>query len=446
MIKRSLILDLSFAAVSLIVFANLNGIAHLMFGVTAAFSVFILVFCLVIAFYLYDYGSINFPLWSFYAMLTLLFGLGSIMWLFYHTTHSEGADYYRMLRKTAPAFILSFAVYRYILYASDRGVLLNVLYFVTFALLVTTFMIPLGAVTNVFSGSFKALMYGGGRSAGLFASPNLAGVHSNFALAFVLFFIVQSKRFSLLFLLFVPIVAYAAFLTFSKATIIVAVLMTILFFVYNSAIILKMRRARRRRFSMAVVIILLGMIAFFPRIQGMTANLKIQQLDRLQQVGDILQGKINNTTTTDRAKLWEEAAMLIAKQPIQGWGLSGFHNLPDGYLGCHNTYLMVWGEAGILPLVAMLIFIISAYYRCFFWIRDPSYRFLSISLLFVITIQMYGSAHNGFSNSEVMIMTAIVFGLIQTQRGRINHMRHGKYVGQDYQVKLAKQNGRLHKP
>ncbi len=445
MLKRSLLLDLSFAGICFTVFANLNGIANLLFGVVAVFSPFILVFCLILCYYLFRYGKINFPLWAFYVMLGLLFVLGTISWLFYsHTHHEEAAGYYRMFRKTIPAFVLSFAVYKYIIYASDRGVLLNVLALVTFTLLIITFMVPIGATTGVFTGGFKALMYGGGRSAGLFASPNLAGVHANFSLAFVLFFIVQSRRLSLLFLLLVPIVAYAAFLTFSKATLIVAILMIVLFFGYNSAIILKMPRARRRRFAMAVVIIFFGIIAALPQIREVTSNLKLQQLQRLQQVGEIFQGKVNNTTTTDRVQLWEEAIDLIAAQPIQGWGLSGFHNLPEGFLGCHNTYLMVWGEAGILAFIAMLVFIISSYYRCFFWIRDPAYRFLSISLLFVITIQMYGSGHNGFSNSETMMMTAIVFGLIQTQRGRVGHLRYGKYTGQDYQEKLAKQNGRLH--
>ena len=447
MLKKSLLLDLSFASVILIVLSNLNGIANLLFGVTSPFSVFILVFCLIISYALFRYGSVTLPLWAFWTMLALFFAIGTISWFFYSYTHIKTADYYKVFRKTVPAFILTFAVYKYMLYASDRGRMLNVLYFITFSLLITTFMVPIGALTNIFSGSFKVLMYGGGgRSAGLFASPNLAGVHANFALAFVLFFIVQSKRFSLLFLLLVPIVLYASFLTFSKATIIISGFLIVIFFIYHSAIILSIPRARRRRFSLAILMILLGVIAFFPKIQELTANLNFQQLQRLQQIGDLLQGNVDEATTTDRSTLWGEAIGLIASQPIQGWGISGLHNLPEGRLGAHNTYLMVWGEAGILPFIAMMVYIVSAYYRCFFWIRDPSYRFLALSLLFVITIQMYGASHNGLSNSEAVIMTAIVIALIQTQRGRIEHLRHGKYLEKDYryqQSKLASQNGRL---
>lgn len=439
MIKRSTVLDLSFAAIILIILSNLNGIANLLFGVTSIFSVFILLFCLILSYVLFRYGEITFPLWAFYVMLGLYFSIGTTMWLFYSHTHFIAADFYKVFRKTIPAFILTFAVYKYILYASDRGYIINVLYFVTFSLLVTTFMIPMGTLPGVFAGSFKALMYGaGGRSAGLFASPNLAGMHANFALAFVLFFIVQSKRFSLLFLLFVPIVLYACFLTFSKATLLISGLMIVMFFVYHSAIILKMRRARRRRFGMAIIVIVLGVIVFLPQIQELTSGLKIQQLNRLQQVGQILQGNVDSATTTDRSKYWREAVELISKHPLQGWGISGLHNLPEGRLGSHNTYLMVWGEAGVFPFIAMLVYVFSMYYRCFFWIKDPSYRFLAISLLVVITIQMYGSSNNGLSNSEAVIMTAIVLGLVQTQRGRIDHLLYGKYFGKDYQYRQAK--------
>jgi len=221
-----------------------------MFGVKAVFSSFILVFCLIIVFYLFRYKRITLPHWVYNITVGYLLVFGSIMWLFYSHMYHEEANYYAIFRKTVPSLILVYAVYKYTLYSADRGKLINVYYFTALTLLFITIIIPLGAVTNIFSGSFKALMYGGARSGGLFGSPNLAGMHANYTLAFMLFFIVHSKRFSLLFLLFVPIVAYAAFLTFSKATIIVAGLMILLFFTYNTAIILKMSQASCKETSM----------------------------------------------------------------------------------------------------------------------------------------------------------------------------------------------------
>lgn len=442
--KRSLLLDLSFGGIALIIFGNLNGIANLLFGVTAAFSSLILVFCLFIIYYLFRYKKITFPHYAFNAALVLLFVIGTVMWMFYSHMYHKNADYYKVFRKTAPALILAYAVYKYMIYAADRGKLNSALYFITFTLLLVTLMIPLVALTNIVPGSFRTLVYGGGRSAGLFASPNLAGIHANFTLAFVLFFTLTSKRFYLLFLSLIPLTYYAGILTFSKATIIAGGLMIVLFFIYNLGIILKMPSARRRRFSTTLVVVIMVIIAFLPKIQEYSSQLQYAQLKRIEQIGSLLQGNFDSESTTARSVLWGEAIELISAQPFLGYGLSCFHNLPENLLGSHNTYLMIWGEGGILPFIAMLIFIGSVTYRSFFWIRDPAFRFLALSLILVIVVQMYGAAHNGFSNSEVVTMTAIVFALVESQRGRIGHLRYGKYVGRDHQLKLSKKNGHLH--
>jgi len=442
MLKKSLLLDLCFIGIALIIFSNLNGIVVALFGITAVFSSFILFFCLIIIFYLFRYKKITFPHWAYNATVLYLIVFGSIMWLFYSYMYSLDADYYKIFRKTVPSFILVYAVYKYTIYCADKGQLNKVYYITVFTLLFTTFFIPLSAF-KILPGAFKALMYGGGRSAGLFTSPNLAGMHANFTLAFVLFFIIQSKRLSLLFLALMPIVLYAAFLTFSKATIIVAGLMVVLFFIYNSAIILKMPRVRRRRFGVSLLIIAVSIVVFFPHLQESFSNLGVQQLQRLQQIGEFLQGEVNAKTTTDRSELWKEAISLITAQPIQGYGLSCFANLPEARLGAHNTYLMVWGEAGILAITMFFVYIISTYYRCFFWVRDPSYRFLCISLFIVLTLQLYGAAHTGLGNSEANCMLGIIFGTLEAKRGNIDHLRYGKYLGKDYLSKLAKRNGRL---
>jgi len=444
--KRSLLLDISFGAIALIIFGNLNGITNLALGVTAAFSWLILACCLIIIYYLFRHRKLTFPHYAFNTLLVIFFSLGTVMWMFYSHMHYDSSEYYQIFRKTVPAFILAYAVYKYMMYASDRGKLTNALYFITFTLLLVTLMIPLVALTNIVPGSFRTLVYGGGRSSGLFGSPNLAGVHANFTLAFVLFFTIYSKRFYLLFLALIPLVFYAGVLTFSKATIIAGGLMLVLFFLYNLAIILKMPRARRRRFSITFLIVILAILAALPTIQQYVSQLEYAQLKRLEQVGSLLQGNFDAESTTARSVLWEEALELISAQPFLGYGLGCFHNLPENVLGTHNTYLMIWGEAGILGLFTMLVFIVTISYRSFFWIRDPAFRFLALSLILVIVVQMYGASHNGFSNSEVVTMTAVVFALIEAQRGRIGHLRHGKYVGQDYQLKLSKQNGRLHKP
>jgi len=33
-------------------------------------------------------------------------------------------------------------------------------------------------------------------------------------------------------------------------------------------------------------------------------------------------------------------------------------------------------------------------------------------------------------------MTAVLFAIIESQRGKIDHLRYGKYVGKDYKYKV----------
>jgi len=436
MIKRSTLLDLCFAGAMFIVFSNLNGIASILFNITAAFSIFILAFCLVIIYYLYDYKKITFPHYAFNATIILFLGIGAISWLFfsyYIDPNINKTSFYKIFRKTFPSLILTYAVYKYLIYANDRGKLTNVLYFITFSLLFVSLIIPVNSIFDFIDISFSK--GGKSRGSGFFVDPNIAGVHSNLTLCFVLFFIINSKRFSLLFLGFVPLALYSAFLTFSKAAIIGGILIVLIFFLLNLLNITRMLRARRRRFGKAFVIIIIGLIAAMPSIMKYASELNHSQLRRLEQVGKLATGQFDKETTTDRSALWQEAVDLIATKPITGYGLTSFHYLPKGRLGTHNTFLLVWGEAGVFAFAALLIFIFSVYYRAIFWVRDPSYRFLIITVFFTISVQFYMSGHTGLSNSEACSMIGVIFALLKTQQGNIDHLKHGKYVGVDYKMK-----------
>jgi len=441
-IRRSTILDLCFAGIATIVLSNLNGVLHAVFDVTSGLSIFILIFCIVIIFFLWDYKKLTLPHYVLNFTLMWLLVMGGIMWLFYSHMYNPDADYYRVFRKQAPTIILLYAVYKYTIYAADRGKIIYVLYFVTFSMLFVTLCIPLGALTDIFGG-FRKFMFGGGRSGGLFASPNLAGVHVSFTLALVLFFTLNSKRFFWFFLVCIPLVFYAGFLTFSKATLITQIFIVLLFFAYNFTQLFRVKKSVMRRFLLSAFIVLGGFIYFIPQIKEYTENLQYSQLKRLEQTLGLLSGEINEENTTDRAGLWGQAFELIGANPITGYGTGSFHKLPKGDLGVHNTYLMVWGEGGIIAIIALLIFIFVTMYRSFFWITIPSYRFLALVISIIIFVQMYGAAHNGLNNSEIACMIALVFALIESQRGNIDHLRHGKYVGKNYKFKQAKSNGRI---
>jgi len=434
MLKKSLLLDLCFASIAFIVFANLNGVFGILFQINAAFSSLILIFCLVLVYHLFRYKKITFPHYALGTAYVILFTVGTITWMFFSHLHHRNADYYSIFRKTLPALLLIYVTYKYILYVNDRGKLINALYFITFALLFVTLIIPIDSIFGVLNLSFKAST-GNTRSGGFFGEPNVAGVHGNFTLCFVLFFVIKSKRFSLFFLALVPLVVYAVLLTFSKAAIISCIGILMIFLIYNAFNMRVMPRARRRRFGRAILIIFVGIIYSLPMLGEYTQKLSYSQFKRLDQVRRLASGEFSSETTTHRSELWKEAVELISKKPITGYGLSGFSRLPEGNLGPHNTYLILWGDGGILAIIAFMVYVFSVYYRGLFWVRDPLYRFLILTLFFIVTVQYYGALHTGLDNSELACMIGIIFALIETQRGKINHLRQGKYVGVDYKMK-----------
>jgi len=78
----------------------------------------------------------------------------------------------------------------------------------------------------------------------------------------------------------------------------------------------------------------------------------------------------------------------------------------------------VWGEAGIIPFGALMIFVFSTYYQVIFWLRDNSYKFLALSILMVVTVQVFGAAHTGLKNSELLCMLGILLGMIEVMKGK----------------------------
>ncbi len=419
MIRIVRLIDLCFIGTALIIFFNLNGIVFLLTGIEAAFSSLILGFCILISYFLFSYKKLTFPHKTFNVAIISFLVIGSCTWFLFNHNYHEVANYYKVFRKHLPAMVLLFAMYKYFIYVADRGKFKKVLFFITILLLSVTVLVPLGAFIPAVDELLKPLGKGGLRASGLFASPNLAGVHSNFTLAFVLFFILQSKRFSLLFVATVPIVLYAGVLTFSKATMLVSGTLVSLFVIYNLMFFFKIGNKSKKRFIVFLVVVCGGLVVSAPQIKQAAGTLNYLQFKRLTEVAAIAQGEVNEETTTDRSVAWKEAITMISKNPILGYGLSSFHNLPKFRLGTHNTYLMIWGEGGIVPFMTLLVFVLTVFYRSFFWIRDPSYRFLALSLSMIIFIQMYGAAHTGLNNSEVLSMVAILLTIIETQRGKM---------------------------
>ena len=198
------------------------------------------------------------------------------------------------------------------------------------------------------------------RFLGTFSSPNIAGAAACQAVVLALSLLNSRYR---KFAWAVAILGSAAvIMTFSRTAIIILILI-LAFFLWSSM----SNVHHERRQSTAVWLTLAFMVVVFglAAVNREHLPLKPGQLERIEWV--ITFG--GTDSRIQRFEIWPLGMSLIAESPLFGHGLSQFHHLegaPTCYggteeyaitCGVHNSYMMLWGEAGIVPLALFLLFV-----------------------------------------------------------------------------------------
>ena len=201
------------------------------------------------------------------------------------------------------------------------------------------------------------------RFLGFFTDANLASITACYAvvLALCLSYEGRYRKFANLVWLLGSV---AVILTFSRMGITILALIFLLFL----AIGVSRRRLIRANVGWlsAMIVLVTSIIAFsIVNIEHLVEYLPIQaeQIRRLSWKGAY------NDFYDYRGALWSLGLSQIAESPLFGHGVTHFHHL-RGAVGCgdtpcgvHSVYLMLWGEAGIIPLVLLLLFISSLLWR-----------------------------------------------------------------------------------
>lgn len=427
-IKIETLLRLSFYVISGIIFSNINGFMFGLFGIQSPFSIVILIGCLIISYYLFRYERLTLPHHFLNLSIASYLIIGGISWFFYSHLHHEDIDYYGILRKQIPSFLLVYTFYKYTLYEGHKYGLNGMLTFITIFLFLIALTVPFGEQIGL-RGMVDYM--GNDRESGVFRNPNKAGAHINYTLVLMLFLIMENRRNFLfwLFLGFLPIMFYASLTTFSKATLIVSGLILLSFLWINIANFLKLGKRRRFRFTVIIASVILAIGFAKVQFAGYIVQLQGSQLNRILAVRTIVTtGELNSKTTTHRSDVWMEGFYAIAEHPIIGNGFGSFNRLPRNEFGIHNVYLMFFGEAGIFSFLLLLLFSFLILYRSMFWPRSSSYRFLAISLCAVTFIQIFNSGHTGIRTSEPLAMIGILLAVIEVVKKEGLHRDKKRFV------------------
>ena len=204
-----------------------------------------------------------------------------------------------------------------------------------------------------------------GRFIGFFANPNHASVIACYAVAVALS-LLRGGRYRMFAGPVVLLGSVAAFLTFSR-TGFIALAVIFLFFLGLSASRLRLGRAFPAWLT-AVIVLTAG--AFVLTIANLDYLSEYFTLTR-KQFQRVHLGESFVDFYTGRWALWSLGLSQIAESPLFGRGISHFHWMEYArtcqkthlVCGVHNAYLMLWGEAGILPPALLLLFIGSLLWR-----------------------------------------------------------------------------------
>ena len=306
-------------------------------------------------------ANISFQLWTFFSFFFILISYPATL---YYQEIAPSIDVNFMVRSYVYNFIITFTCYQYVLFIIERDKIdwfLNFLNaFLIISTLITIFSIPLGLFTLQYAVQPRFLSLS--RMSGIYFDPNFASFAANVTVIVSLSSLFRTKSPKLLGVLGIIIGFIGVLVTLSKTgilSLIILVLTTIIiYFTMYRAIEMRVRRVANIFFCF----LLYGIFQFIFFLASNIESLPKAQRDRFLQIENLISGKGDKSDLSNRADLVQLGFQKIAEQPIFGRGYLSFTYLLDAGretgddVGVHNTFLRVWGEAGIFPFMLFMGF------------------------------------------------------------------------------------------
>lgn len=414
-IKKENISYYAFIALCFLIFCNINGIVFMFFNITAPFSPLVLLLsCISLAFGLKEFKNAA-PLFILFLLFLVTYIYISTIGIFlFGEHHNAGAQYYDIYRKFFPTFLIMGCSYTEFVKAKRKGNLLLIIdYIIIFSLLaclVAAFSKVIGL--NDVNNFRAAVAVDESRPGGLFGNPNESGAAFCFGVVLVLYRFLTAQRRNWLYFIALPIFIYGVGISFSRTAFII---LPIIFFVFFVLVIFRYRTAvtQANRKWLVVLFVVFGVCggAAVTNAVVIYNNLTYAQQSRIDQLADLASGNVTAKNTSHRKELTEKALLLIKEYYILGGGLSMMRCLPNydfHTLGCHNSYLVVLGESGIIPFGLLLLFMVVFLVQSA--LSSPSRAVLGIGIFIVVFMNSFGSGHNAIEwrLNNVLLMLAVV--------------------------------------
>ncbi len=373
-------LSLSIASICLL---NLNGVGVMLVGINQLFSpLLLLISLLLILIGLRKDFAISTEFGVYLLAIAAYLIIGGIVGILATEAHADRVP--SLLLRYFTAIIVTIAGYYSILLCySDRVEPIKIILVLS---VIATFFIPFGSELNT-SGR---IIVDSQRGAGLFGNPNEAGIIAAMGLACTLTFVKRKYLAVTLSLFFISM----AVLTFSKAVLLMLIM------VYFANLLLK------GNISTGAIRLIAGGVLLFSLLiayrSEIVANFDGNQAKRIDQFFSILMLEPSEESVeSSRGYLWKQGMEYIYKHPIVGNGLGALHSMEGASVsvndgksqGVHNSYLLKFGDSGILAFFAFVFFIIISLYQSFKLAKYHIYARVSFAYFMIFALDCVAT-HN----------------------------------------------------
>ena len=377
---------LGFWGLGVLCLLNLNALVRMWIGVDRAFSGLMLLCCLLTLAGLLRVRpreALGAPGALILGCLASYLGIGSLVAIVNGTALQSQATWHLVRYAGAVLVILAAAVGGHVVWRRIGG---ERLLLGTLVILTASCMMMLASpwLFDVLQDPPSEGIY---RFFGSYADPNEAGTVASFTVVLALA-LMRLGRHRLVGYGALAVAAVAVVGTFSRTALVV---IPVLVF---GALLVSHREERRRVASGALVVALVGAGV------AVTLNTNLfeeRQIARLYSMVDVFDPAGRDLSLAGRTTLWQLALDQTLESPLFGNGLGRLHELDGAWynergvlLGAHNHYLVLWGEAGFVPLILFVAFLATAFLAGFrqqkaYWALGAVSGWALVLMMFTMT-------------------------------------------------------------
>ncbi|GHF87842.1 O-antigen ligase family protein [Thalassotalea marina] len=355
---------------------NLNGVGVMLLGINQLFSPLLLLSAFALAIIGFQQNVTLSRALLFYLMsLVAYLVIGGIAVLFTDNTLTSSVP--GLLFRYSTGLLITLAGYYAV--SCCYSVKIEPLKWLLIFAFVASFFIPFGHVLNV-SGQ---IVVDNQRGAGLFGNPNEAGIIAAIGLAVTLVYVRQKSTALLLSTFFIVM----AILTFSKAVL----FMVFVIFMLNQLFKGRLSTSFVRLLILFLTVSLL-LVIFRADIIALFDGTQAQRIEQFLNILAFVPE--TESVKSSRGDLWLLGLNEIANSPVIGNGLGALHSMQGATAavngghaqGVHNSYLLKFGDAGIVAFVLFLAFVCYVFYQSFALAKKDLHARFSFFYFFIFSL------------------------------------------------------------